>query len=82
MYPCSLSSSCIPASCLHSITASCRRLHQHPQSLKTQFEVFCAEEMAKSDSKKRADMMDKEWKKSWSTTRSLNDLVKMGLLHD
>jgi len=38
--------------------------------------------MAKSDSKKRAEMMAKEWKKSWSTTRSLNDLVEMGLLHD
>ena len=37
-------------------------------------------EMAKSDSKKRAEMMEKEWKKSRSTTRSLNDLVRMGLL--
>ena len=38
--------------------------------------------MAKSDAKKRAEMMAKEWKKSRSTTRSLNDLVEMGLLHD
>jgi len=38
--------------------------------------------MAKSDSKKRAEMMAKEWKKSQSTTRSLNDLIRMGLLHD
>jgi len=38
--------------------------------------------MAKSDSKKRAEMMAKEWKKSRSTTRSLNDLVQMGLLRD
>jgi len=38
--------------------------------------------MAKSDLKKSAEMMAKEWKKSRSTTRSLNDLVQMGLLHD
>jgi len=38
--------------------------------------------MAKSDSKKRAEMMAKEWKKSWSNTRSLNDLIGMGLLHN
>jgi len=38
--------------------------------------------MAKSDSKKRAEMMAKEWKKSRCTTRSLNDLIEMGLLHD
>ena len=38
--------------------------------------------MAKSDSKKRAEMMAKEWKKSQCTTRSLNDLVEMGLLHN
>jgi hypothetical protein len=38
--------------------------------------------MVKSDSKKRAEMMAKEWKKSRSTTRSLNDLVGMGLLHN
>jgi len=38
--------------------------------------------MAKSDSKKRADLMAKEWKKSQSSTRSLNDLVGMGLLHN
>jgi len=38
--------------------------------------------MVKSDSKKRAEMMAKEWKKSRSTTRSLNDLVEMGLVHD
>jgi len=38
--------------------------------------------MAKSDSKKRAEMMVKEWKKSRCTSRSLNDLVEIGLLHD
>ena len=38
--------------------------------------------MAKSDTKKRAELMVKEWKKSWSSTRSLNDLVGMGLLHN
>ena len=38
--------------------------------------------MAKSNSKKRDEMMAKEWKKSQSTMRSLNDLVEMGLLHD
>jgi len=38
--------------------------------------------MAKSDSKKRAEMMAKEWKKSRSSMRSLNDLVGMGLLHN
>jgi hypothetical protein len=38
--------------------------------------------MAKSDSKKRAEMMAKEWKKSWSSTRSLNDLVGIGFLHN
>jgi hypothetical protein len=38
--------------------------------------------MAKSDSKKRAEMMAKELKKSRCTARSLNDLVGMGLLHD
>jgi len=38
--------------------------------------------MAKSDSKKRAEMMAREWKKSRSTTRSLNELVEMGLLHN
>jgi len=38
--------------------------------------------MAKSDSKKRAELMAKEWKKSRSNTRSLNDLVGMGLLHN
>jgi len=37
--------------------------------------------MAKSDSKKRVVLMAKEWKKSRSSTRSLNDLVGMGLLH-
>jgi len=37
--------------------------------------------MAKSDSKKRAELMAKEWKKSRSSVRSLNDLVGMGLLH-
>jgi len=38
--------------------------------------------MVKSDSKKRAEMMANEWKKSRSSTRSLNDLVGMGLLHN
>ena len=38
--------------------------------------------MAKSDSKKRSELMAKEWKKSWSSTKSLNDLVGMGLLHN
>jgi len=38
--------------------------------------------MAKSDSKKRAEMMVKERKKSQCTARSLNDLVEMGLLHN
>jgi len=38
--------------------------------------------MAKTDSKKRAEMMVKEWKKSRCTTRSLNDLIEMELLHD
>ena len=37
--------------------------------------------MAKSDSKKRVELMAKEWKKSRSSVRSLNDLVGMGLLH-
>jgi len=43
---------------------------------------FVAQKMAKSDSKKRAEMMAKDWKKSRCTTRSLNDLVEMGLLHN
>jgi len=38
--------------------------------------------MAKSDAKKRAKMMAKEWKKSRSNIRSLNDLVEKGLLHN
>ena len=38
--------------------------------------------MAKSDSKKRSELTAKEWKKSRSNTRSLNDLVEMGLLHN
>ena len=37
--------------------------------------------MAKSDSKKRAERMAKEWKKSQSSVKSLNDLVDMGLPH-
>jgi len=37
--------------------------------------------MAKSDSMKRAELMAKEWKKTRSTTKSLGDLVDMGLLH-
>ena len=31
---------------------------------------------------KRAEMMAREWKKSRSTMKSLNELVKMGLLHN
>jgi len=38
--------------------------------------------MAKSDAKKRAEMMAKEWNKSQSNTRSLNELVENGLLHN
>jgi len=38
--------------------------------------------MAKSVAKKRAEMMAKEWKKSRSNTRSINDLVEKGLLHN
>jgi len=38
--------------------------------------------MAKSDAKKRAEMMAKEWKKFQSNIRSLNDLVEKGLLHN
>ena len=38
--------------------------------------------MAKGDSRMRAGMMAKEWKISRSSTRSLNDLVGMGLLHN
>ena len=38
--------------------------------------------MGKSDSKKRAETMAKEWKKSRCTTRSLNGLIEMGLLHN
>jgi len=38
--------------------------------------------MAKGDSKKRAEKMAKEWKKSKSTTKSINELVEMGPLHN
>jgi len=38
--------------------------------------------MAKSDAKKRAEMMAKEWKKSRCTPKSLNDLIEIGLLHN
>ena len=38
--------------------------------------------MAKSDTNKRAEMMAKEWKKSKSTTKSINELVEMGHLHN
>ena len=48
----------------------------------TQFKALPGTTMVKSDSKKRAEMMAKEWKKSRSTTRSLNNLVGMGLLHN
>jgi len=37
--------------------------------------------MAKSDSKKRAELMAMEWKKSQSSVKSLNDVADMGLLH-
>jgi len=37
--------------------------------------------MVKSDSKKRAELMAKEWKKSRSTAKSLGDLIDIGLLH-
>jgi len=47
-----------------------------------QLKVFSTTSMAKSDSKKRAELMAREWKKSRSSTRSLNDLVGMGLLHN
>ena len=47
----------------------------------SQLAVVPAASMAKSDSKKRAELMAKEWKKSRSSARSLNDLVGMGLLH-
>jgi len=50
--------------------------------LNNQFKALPTATMAKGDSKKRAEMMAKEWKKSQSTTRSLNDLVRMGLLHN
>jgi hypothetical protein len=38
--------------------------------------------MANSDLKKRAETMAKEWKKSKSTMNSINELIKMGLLHN
>jgi len=38
--------------------------------------------MAKSDMKKRSEMMAKEWKKSKSTTKSINELVEMGNPHN
>jgi len=38
--------------------------------------------MAKSDAKKRANMMVKEWWKSKSTTQSINELIAMGVLHN
>jgi len=50
--------------------------------LNIQFKILPAASMAKSDSKKRAELMAKEWKKSRSSTRPLNDLVGMGLLHN
>jgi len=48
----------------------------------TYFNALPAASMAKSDSKKRAEMMAKEWKKSRSSTRYLNHLIGMGLLHN
>jgi len=53
-----------------------------PSILNNQFKALPAAIMAKGDSKKRAEMMAKEWKKSRITTRSLNDIVGMGLLHN
>jgi len=53
-----------------------------PSNPKSELEAFHRKEMAKSDAKKRAEMMAKEWKKSQSNTKSLNDLVGMGLLHN
>jgi len=38
--------------------------------------------MAKSDAKKRFEMMAKEWWESKSNTKSLSELVDMGLLHN
>jgi hypothetical protein len=38
--------------------------------------------MAKSDTKKRSKMMAKEWWKSKSNTKSIKELVKMGILHN
>jgi len=38
--------------------------------------------MAKSDAKKRSEMMAKEWWKSKSTTKSINEIIKMGNLHN
>jgi len=38
--------------------------------------------MAKGGSKKRADMMAKEWWKSKSTNQSINEIIGMGVLHN
>jgi hypothetical protein len=38
--------------------------------------------MAKSDAKKRSEMMAKEWWKSKSTAQSIKELVNMGVLHN
>jgi hypothetical protein len=38
--------------------------------------------MARGDSKKRSEMMVKEWWKSKSTTQSINELVNMEVLHN
>jgi hypothetical protein len=42
----------------------------------------CPNQMGQCDSKKSAKMMVKEWKKSKSTTKSINKLVDMGHLHN
>ena len=60
--------------------------HSPPSSLRLANELdpyhIHLSEMAKSDSKKRAEMMAKEWKKSKSTTKSSNELVEMGHQHN
>jgi hypothetical protein len=38
--------------------------------------------MAKTEATKRAKMMRKEWWKSKSTESTINDLVKLGVLHN
>jgi hypothetical protein len=38
--------------------------------------------MAKSDTKKRLEMMAKQWWKSKSTTQSIKELIEVGVLHN